>query len=95
MRDLWAFRFVQPHYKCKENNPDLIMLDWELTHLPISDVIPALRHLYPSIKIVAMSSHPEASKTALAAGVNAFVSKGEQPEKLLHTLNSLNNKDVE
>ena len=75
--------------KAKESNPDLIMLDWELTNLPVTDIIPALRYLYPNVKIIAMSSHPEASKTAFAAGVDAFVCKGEQPEKLLSTLRDL------
>lgn len=77
--------------KTKENNPNLIMLDWELTNLPITDIIPALKYLSPSVGIVAMSSHPEASRTALAAGADAFVCKGEQPEKLLKTLRNLEN----
>ncbi len=75
--------------KAKENNPDLILLDWELAYLRISDVIPALRYLCPKLKIIAMSSHPEASRAALAAGADAFISKGEQPEKLLNTLRSM------
>jgi DNA-binding NarL/FixJ family response regulator len=33
--------------------------------------------------VVALSGRPESRRTALAAGVNAFVSKGEPPERLL------------
>ncbi len=73
----------------KENNPDLILLDWELAYLRISDVIPALRYLCTNLKIIAMSSYPEASKSAVSAGVDAFISKGEQPEKLLDTIRKI------
>jgi DNA-binding NarL/FixJ family response regulator len=42
--------------------------------------------LHPELKIIALSGRPEASKAALAAGVDAFVSKGENSEKLLEAI---------
>lgn len=73
--------------KAKESRPDLLLLDWELSNLKVSDMIPVLRYLHPELKIIALSGRPEASKAAIAAGVDAFVSKGENSEKLLETIN--------
>jgi len=75
--------------RAKEISPDLILLDWELTNLKISDVIPVLRQLCPSLKIIALSSRPEAAKSALGSGADAFVSKGDHPEKLLDAIRDI------
>ncbi|MGE5550384.1 MAG: response regulator transcription factor [Bacteroidota bacterium] len=64
-------------------SPDLVLLDWELPSPRISELVAALRSLRPGLRIIALSGRPEARKTALAAGVDAFVSKGDQPELLL------------
>ena len=69
--------------KVKESRPDLILLDWELSNLRVSDLIPVFRKRFPDVRIIAMSGRPEASKSAISAGVDAFVSKGENSEKLL------------
>ena len=72
--------------KTKESRPDLILLDWELSNLRVSDVIPHLRSLHPGLRIIALSGRPEASRASAAAGVDAFVSKGEYPDRLLETI---------
>ncbi len=64
-------------------HPDLMLLDWEL---PGGRALRALRDIQavrPGVMVVALSGRPEARWAALAAGVNAFVSKGEPPERLL------------
>lgn len=63
--------------------PDLVMLDWELPGMPLEDPIRALRVLCPGVAIVALSGRPEARGAALAMGVDAFVSKADPPEALL------------
>lgn len=73
----------------KINCPEVIILDWELSNLRMTEVIPLLRLFCPGIKVLAMSGRPEALKTALAAGADAFVSKGEQPEILLEAIKEL------
>lgn len=75
--------------KTGEWGPDLLLLDWELSSLKVSDIIPVLRHLQPGIRIIALSVRPEASGPALSAGADAFVSKGENPEKLLEAINKV------
>lgn len=75
--------------KAGECSPDLLLLDWELSNLKVSDIIPVLRRLYPGLRIIALSGRPEASSAAMASGVDAFVSKGENPEKLLEAINGV------
>ncbi|HUS69269.1 MAG TPA: response regulator transcription factor [Anaerolineae bacterium] len=66
--------------------PDLILLDWELPGLGPSDLIPALRRTCPKAAVIALSCGVSARREALAAGVDAFVSKGDPPERLLSTI---------
>jgi DNA-binding NarL/FixJ family response regulator len=65
--------------------PDLVLLDWELPGSQPADLLAALRIRRRTI-VIALSGRPEARQEALNAGVDAFVSKGEPPERLLATL---------
>lgn len=67
--------------------PDLILLDWELPGLGPTDLIPALRRACPKAAVIALSGRVDARRAAMDAGVDAFVSKGDQPDKLLSTIN--------
>jgi DNA-binding NarL/FixJ family response regulator len=69
--------------------PDLVLLDWELPGLQTSELLPALHSLGCSLKVIALSGHWEACEEALAAGADAFVSKGDPPERLLTTLRAV------
>ncbi len=66
--------------------PDLVLLDWELPGLSTAELLPTLRALCPRLRVIALSGRPEARRAALAAGADAFVSKGDPPERLLTTL---------
>ena len=59
------------------------MLDWELNRGGIPADIPGLQDGRNNLAIVALSGRPESRKDALLAGVDAFVSKAEPPERLL------------
>jgi DNA-binding NarL/FixJ family response regulator len=64
-------------------HPDLILLGWELPGRAALDLLPALRKICPNVTVIALSGRPEARRAALAAGADAFVSKGDPPERLL------------
>ena len=69
--------------------PDLMVLDWEL---PDQGGLVAMRELkarLPDLAVVAISTLPEARRAALAAGAEAFFSKGAPPERLLETIERL------
>jgi DNA-binding NarL/FixJ family response regulator len=63
--------------------PDMILLDWELPGLSPVQLLRLLRYERPLLRIIALSSRPEARKRALAAHADAFVSKSAPPEELL------------
>ena len=65
---------------------DAILIDWELPGLSPVDGMTAVRRTYPTARIVALSSQPEARRLALLAGADAFVCKGDPPEWLLAAL---------
>ena len=67
--------------------PDIVLLDWELPGLPRHDLLSTLRARCPHLKVIALSGRPEARQAALAVGADAFVSKGEPPERLLAAVN--------
>jgi DNA-binding NarL/FixJ family response regulator len=71
--------------------PELLLLDWELMGAEGHKVAASLRILFPGLVIVALSGRPEAHQAALAGGAHAFVSKGDPPEQLLHTIRDLQN----
>lgn len=69
-----------------ETCPMVILLDWELPGLHSTDLLKQVRYRCPEMKIIALSSKFEARQEALAARVDAFVSKTEPPEQILSTL---------
>jgi DNA-binding NarL/FixJ family response regulator len=67
-------------------HPNLVLLDWELPGLLANGSLSALRQVCPDSCVIALSGRPEARRAALAAGVDAFVSKVEPPESLLDAI---------
>jgi DNA-binding NarL/FixJ family response regulator len=63
--------------------PDLVLLDWELPGQNSDSALVELRTVRPGLVVIALSGRPEARRAALAAGADAFVSKGDPPERLL------------
>ena len=73
---------------CVENScPDVVLLDWELPGMATHDLLSALRSACPELLIIALSGRVSGQREALAAGVDAFVSTGEPPERLLSAIN--------
>lgn len=68
---------------------DVLLLDWELPGLPIRHLLRLLQFERPSLRIIAMSSRPEAKPHALEAGAAAFLSKGAPPEAVRAALLAL------
>jgi DNA-binding NarL/FixJ family response regulator len=73
----------------RKNNPDLLLLDWELPGLEGEHLLHLLRYGQPHLLIVALSSRPEAEAQAIKAGADAFISKGALPEQVLTAVYNL------
>ena len=72
-----------------EKAPDVVLLDWELPGLSAVQLLRLLQYERPSLRVIAMSSRPEACQAALDAGIGAFASKSEPPERLLTIIRAL------
>jgi len=69
--------------------PDLVLLEWELPGLPAAALLPLIQYQCPHVRLMIMSSRPEVRREALEAGADAFLSKGDPPERLLTALDEL------
>ena len=65
------------------SHPDMVLLNWELPNIEGENALHSMRKVYPNVEVIVLSGRPEAKKAALAAGANAFISKGDPPERLL------------
>ena len=72
------------------DSPDLALIDWELPGRPVEELITELHSCTPKPIVVVMGSQPEYGRMLLKAGADAFVSKGDQPDWLLETLEKFN-----
>ncbi len=68
--------------------PDLVLLDWELPGSGGS-TISLLRSHCPQLQVIVLSGRPEMREQALRAGADAFVCKGDSPEKLVTSLRAM------
>jgi DNA-binding NarL/FixJ family response regulator len=66
--------------------PDLVLFDWELPGLKTAEMVAELRACCPRAILISLSGRLEARQAALGAGVDAFVSKGDPPERVLDIL---------
>jgi DNA-binding NarL/FixJ family response regulator len=69
--------------------PDLVLLDWELPGESAASLLPVLRQHDGQPRVVVLSGRPEAETAAHAAGVDAFVSKGDPPRRLLQAIEAV------
>ena len=83
--------FIQVEATC----PDLVLLGWELPGLAATHSLSALHRACPDLRVIALSGRPEARRAALSAGVNAFVSKTDPPERLLAAISKCNTRRKE
>ncbi|MGA2763580.1 MAG: response regulator transcription factor [Spirochaetia bacterium] len=73
----------------EEVHPHLILMD---IRMPEMDGLAATRSIktsHPEIRILVLSLHAAASQDAMDAGADAFVSKGESPQRLLDAIATL------
>ncbi len=76
--------------RCVESSaPDLVVMDARMAGLDGVEATRIIKQAHPHVKVVVLSLYESYRTEALAAGADAFITKDEQPERLLATLTSL------
>jgi DNA-binding NarL/FixJ family response regulator len=69
---------------------DMLLIDWDLLPNSPSSALDTLRKACPAALVIILISHMDArQQAALSAGADAFISKGESPERVAERLRSV------
>ncbi len=69
---------------------DMLLIDWELLPNSATAALKKLRKACPAALVIILISHLDARhQAALSAGADAFISKGEMPERLAERLRAV------
>lgn len=71
-------------------HPQILLLDWSLPgDPPVSAALLNELHQVHPARVVILGARPEVQKDALAIGAEAFICKGDPPDRLLAVLRGL------
>jgi DNA-binding NarL/FixJ family response regulator len=66
---------------------DMLLVDWDLLPRSPTAALEELRKACPAVLVIVLISHLDARhQAALSAGADAFISKGETPERVAERL---------
>jgi len=69
---------------------DLLLIDWAILPNSATAALKKLREACPSALVIVLISHLDArQQAALSAGADAFISKGEMPERVAERLRAV------
>ena len=70
-----------------EVQPDMLLVDWDLITVESGNTLTQLRETCPAAVVIVLISHLDArQQAALSAGADAFISKGEMPDRVADRL---------
>lgn len=73
----------------EKSQPGLVLMDARMPELDGLQATLQLKIKWPQIKVVVLSMYGEYEAEALAVGADAFVGKGEPPDRLLRVLSAV------
>lgn len=69
---------------------DMLLIDWDLLPSSPNAALDELRRACPAALVIVLISHLDArQQAALSAGADAFISKGETPERVAERLRAV------
>jgi DNA-binding NarL/FixJ family response regulator len=69
---------------------DMLLVDWDLLPFSHTSALEKLREACPAALVIVLISHLDArQQAALSAGGDAFISKGETPERVAERLRTV------
>jgi DNA-binding NarL/FixJ family response regulator len=82
----WATTIVQ----APSRRTDMLLVDWSLLPRSATAALEELRKACPAALVIVLISHLDArNQAALSAGADAFISKGETPERVAERLRTV------
>jgi DNA-binding NarL/FixJ family response regulator len=75
--------------RVEERLPDVILMDARMPEMDGLQATRLIKTKWPQVKVIVLSMYAEYMDEALAAGADAFVSKGAPADKLLATLSAV------
>lgn len=75
----------------KRRNIDAVILDYQMPQMNGAEVARSIREKWPDLPIVMLSGYPDDVPESALHLVNAFVTKGDAPERLLLVVNGFLN----
>jgi len=72
------------------NRTDMLLIDWDLLPNSPTAALDEIRKACPAALVIVLISHLDArQQAALSAGADAFISKGETPERVAERLRAV------
>jgi DNA-binding NarL/FixJ family response regulator len=72
------------------SNTDMLLIDWDLLPNSQTAALNEIRRVGPAALVIVLISHLDArQQAALSAGADAFISKGELPERVAERLRAV------
>lgn len=72
------------------NRTDMLLIDWDLLPNAPTAALDELRKACPAALVIVLISHLDArQQAALSAGADAFISKGESPDRVAERLRTV------
>jgi DNA-binding NarL/FixJ family response regulator len=82
----WATTLAQAPLKCV----DMLLIEWELLPNSPTSALGELRKACPAALVIVLISHLDArQQAALSSGADAFISKGETPQRVAERLRTV------
>jgi DNA-binding NarL/FixJ family response regulator len=71
------------------SQPDVLLLDWELSAQPIEELLTKFHNLESRPEVIILSARPNEKEKIMAAGADHFIPKDAPPDELLPILNRI------
>lgn len=76
-----------------ETTPDIVLVDWDLIPLESGHTLAELRAVCPAAVVIVLISQLDArQQAAVSAGADAFIHKGEMPDRVAARLRAAANQ---